>query len=89
MCLPVDASVGFGDVRIGDALGAGPPHSVARGHFAPPTLETVVEPRHPEDRAALHTALTRLTEQDPLIGLRHDAVRGEITVEGLAFSHTT
>ncbi|MEV0634948.1 hypothetical protein AB0I77_08265 [Streptomyces sp. NPDC050619] len=27
---------------------------------------------------ALHLALTRLAEQDPLIGLRHDEVRREI-----------
>ncbi len=43
-----------------------------RAHFAPPTLETVVLPRDPADRRALHLALTRLAEQDPLIGVRLD-----------------
>nr|WP_243859248.1 hypothetical protein [Amycolatopsis arida] len=37
-------------------------------------------PRRPADRAALHAALTRLAEQDPLINLRQDDVRREIAV---------
>src|SRR4051812_39215985 len=36
----------------------------------PPPLEPVVVPLHPDDRGALHAALTQLAEQDPLIGLR-------------------
>ncbi|MYR59511.1 GTP-binding protein, partial [Streptomyces sp. SID625] len=32
------------------------------------------------DRGALHLALTRLAEQDPLIGLRHDEARGQTSV---------
>ncbi|WP_314171750.1 TetM/TetW/TetO/TetS family tetracycline resistance ribosomal protection protein [Streptomyces winkii] len=72
---------GLAGVRIGDTVGAA---EVVRGaareqhHFAPPTLETVVTPARPEDRGALHTALTQLAEQDPLIGLRQDELRGEI-----------
>ncbi|MFJ8917774.1 GTP-binding protein [Amycolatopsis sp. NPDC102389] len=66
------------DVRIGDALGA---RARAReALFSPPTLETVVSPVCPADRGPLHQALTRLTEQDPLIGLRHDEVRQETSV---------
>ncbi|MEU6372333.1 translation factor GTPase family protein [Streptomyces sp. NPDC046909] len=69
---------GLGDIRIGDALGE--PRK-AHGHFfAPPTLETVVVPGPDTDRRALHRALTRLAEQDPLIGLRHDEVRQETSV---------
>ena len=67
---------GLGDVRIGDPIGV----SRERGgqyHFAPPTLETVVVPG-PDDRRALHVALTQLAEQDPLIGLRQDEVRQEL-----------
>ena len=37
-------------------------------------------PTHSEDRGALHAALAQLTEQDPLIGLRQDDARGEISV---------
>jgi ribosomal protection tetracycline resistance protein len=60
---------GLDAVRIGDPIGR--PGGAAAGHlFAPPTLETVVEPRHPADRGALHAALSQLTEQDPLIDLR-------------------
>lgn len=66
---------GVAGVRIGDALGAAPPRRVDR-HFAPPTLESVVEAA---DRGALHTALAQLAEQDPLIALRRDE-RGEICV---------
>ncbi|MFG1967877.1 GTP-binding protein [Nonomuraea fuscirosea] len=50
------------------------------GHFAPPTLETVVSPGRAADRGALHLALSRLAEQDPLIGLRQDDVRQEVSV---------
>ncbi|PWI13698.1 GTP-binding protein [Streptomyces sp. Act143] len=69
---------GLGDIRIGDPLGE--PRK-AHGHFfAPPTLETVVVPGPGTDRRALHIALGRLAEQDPLIGLRHDEVRQELSV---------
>ncbi|MET0865834.1 MAG: translation factor GTPase family protein, partial [Nakamurella sp.] len=50
------------------------------GHFAPPTLETVVLPTIVANRAALHTALQQLAEQDPLINLREDTGRREISV---------
>jgi ribosomal protection tetracycline resistance protein len=69
---------GLAEVRIGDALGTPP---TGPGHrFAPPTLETVVLPDRPGDRGALHDALTRLAEQDPLINLRHDGIRQEVSV---------
>ncbi|MFC9863457.1 MULTISPECIES: GTP-binding protein [unclassified Streptomyces] len=70
---------GLADIRIGDTIGdaaAGP----AVHHFAPPTLETVVVPRRRADRGALHLALGRLAEQDPLIALRHDDIRQEVSV---------
>ncbi len=51
-----------------------------RHHFSPPTLETVVVPRRTADKGALHTALTQLAEQDPLINLRQDEKRQEISV---------
>ncbi len=35
-------------------------------------------PRRPADKGALHAALAQLAEQDPLIGLRRDDVRGEL-----------
>ncbi|MFJ7073880.1 GTP-binding protein [Streptomyces sp. NPDC098781] len=69
---------GLADIRIGDAIGE--PRK-ADGHlFAPPTLETVVDPADGTDRQALHRALTLLAEQDPLIDLRHDEVRQETFV---------
>ncbi|MFJ9630608.1 GTP-binding protein [Streptomyces sp. NPDC101175] len=66
---------GLGGIRIGDAIGV--PRTAYEHVFAPPTLETVVVPDPDADRRALHLALTRLAEQDPLIGLRHDEVRQE------------
>jgi len=69
---------GLGEIRIGDAIGA--PRKAYEHFFAPPTLETVVVPGPDADRRALHLALTRLAEQDPLIGLRHDEVRQETAV---------
>jgi ribosomal protection tetracycline resistance protein len=67
---------GLGEVRIGDEIGERRGHG-GEHHFAPPSLETVVVP-DPEQRGALHTALTQLAEQDPLIGLRFDEVRREL-----------
>jgi ribosomal protection tetracycline resistance protein len=67
---------GLVEARIGDAIGERRGHG-GEHHFAPPTLETVVLP-DPAHRRALHTALTQLAEQDPLIGLRLDDVRQEL-----------
>jgi ribosomal protection tetracycline resistance protein len=69
---------GLGGVRIGDAIGE--PRGNAAHHFAPPSLETVVVPARPADKGALHAALTQLAEQDPLINLRQDPIRQEISV---------
>lgn len=69
---------GLGEIRIGDSIGL--QRKEVEHVFAPPTLETVVVPGPDADRRALHLALTRLAEQDPLIGLRHDEVRQETAV---------
>ena len=70
---------GLGEVRIGDAIGVS--RRIADRHqFAPPTLETVVVPRRPAQKGALHVALAQLAEQDPLIDLRQDDVRQELFV---------
>jgi ribosomal protection tetracycline resistance protein len=69
---------GLAEVRIGDAVGA--EHRNAEHHFAPPTLETVVVPDCPADRGPLRVALARLAEQDPLIDVRQDDVRQELSV---------
>ena len=80
---------GLADARVGDQIGspAGAGTDAAPGAapppgriFAPPTLETVVVPARARDRAALHAALSRLAEQDPLINLRQDDVRQELLV---------
>jgi ribosomal protection tetracycline resistance protein len=68
---------GLGEVQIGDAIGISRT-SVERRYFAPPTLETVIVPRRPADRGALHVALAQLDEQDPLINLRQDDIRQEL-----------
>ena len=75
---------GLAGIQVGDTLGAPPAtsaqHQVTAHHFAPPTLETVVWPARPADRAALHAALAQLAEQDPLINLRQDDARSELVV---------
>jgi ribosomal protection tetracycline resistance protein len=70
---------GLTEVQVGDPIGTARTAGPGR-HFAPPTLETVVVPASPSYRGALHAALTQLAEQDPLIGLRQDDVRHEISV---------
>ena len=71
--------LGAGTVRIGDVLGAAAGRRPTCTPFAPPTLETVVEPAGRQQRGALHVALTQLAEQDPLIDLRRDETRGEMS----------
>jgi ribosomal protection tetracycline resistance protein len=70
---------GLADVRIGDPVGV-PPEPAPQGVFARPTLETVVEPVRRGAGGALRVALTQLAEQDPLIDVRQDDVRPEISV---------
>jgi ribosomal protection tetracycline resistance protein len=76
---------GLASVRVGDVVTVG---AVSRSgvdartarHFAPPTLSTVVVPDDPGRRADLRRALTFLAEQDPLIDVRQDDVRHEISL---------
>ena len=70
---------GLAEIQVGDAVGS-PSRQAERHQFAPPTLETVVVPRDPHDRGALRAALAQLAEQDPLINVRQDDVRQEISV---------
>ena len=69
---------GLAEVRVGDTVGVPPPGEQHR--FAPPTLETVVVPRDPGERGALHAALGQLAEQDPLINVRQDDARQELSL---------
>ncbi len=68
---------GLGEIRIGDSIGQ--QRDIGR-YFAPPSLETVVSAVRPEQTGALHAALTQLAESDPLINLRQDEIRHEISV---------
>jgi ribosomal protection tetracycline resistance protein len=69
---------GLGDVRIGDAIGAS--GADPEQHFAPPSLEAIVDPVAERERGVLRAALSELEEQDPLIGVRQDDDRQEIHV---------
>ena len=69
---------GLGEIQIGDWLGE--PHRGAEHHFAPPTFEAVVEAVDPADGQRLRVALGQLAEQDPLIDVRQDDTRAEISV---------
>jgi len=71
---------GLAEIQVGDAVGSPTASSAERHQFAPPTLETVVVPRDPHDRGALHAALAQLAEQDPLIDVRQDDIRQEMSV---------
>jgi ribosomal protection tetracycline resistance protein len=67
---------GVDSAAIGDVFGPGSNHHSVQ--FARPSLATVVEPLDVADRPALHAALVRLAEQDPLIALRQDDERREL-----------
>ena len=70
---------GLGEIQIGDTIGRSRTGATDH-HFAPPTLETVVVPSTPDDKARLRVALAQLAEQDPLINVRQDDIRQEISV---------
>ena len=70
---------GLVEVQVGDAVGV-PREAAGQHRFAPPTLETVVTPRGPGGHGALRAALAQLAEQDPLINVRQDDARREISV---------
>jgi ribosomal protection tetracycline resistance protein len=71
---------GLNEIKIGDTIGEPTPTASGRGSFAPPTLESVVVPRRPRDKGALYVKLEQLAEQDPLINVRRDDRRNEISV---------
>jgi ribosomal protection tetracycline resistance protein len=70
---------GLATIKIGDPVGV---RGVAahHPHFAPPSLESIVEPSRRADRGALMAALDELAEEDPLIDVRRDGVRREVFV---------
>jgi ribosomal protection tetracycline resistance protein len=70
---------GVGPLRVGDVLGAARAGD-AQQQFASPMLEAVVQPREPHRGGALRAALTQLAEQDPLIDVRSDDERHEVSV---------
>ena len=70
---------GLHEIRIGDRIG-GPGTDGAWHQFPPPTLESVVVARTSDDRSRLRVALAQLADQDPLINVRQDDTRREISV---------
>jgi ribosomal protection tetracycline resistance protein len=70
---------GLAEIQIGDSIGNAPGRTMAH-EFPPPTLESVVVPVDPDDRQRLRVALAQLAEQDPLINVRQDDTRHEISV---------
>ena len=71
---------GLGTARVGDAIGEPPPGDEATARFPRPTMEAVVVARKPEESGSLRAALAQLAEQDPLIDVRQDDTRHEISV---------
>ncbi|MDQ3875604.1 MAG: TetM/TetW/TetO/TetS family tetracycline resistance ribosomal protection protein [Actinomycetota bacterium] len=71
---------GLAEIQIGDTIGEPTPRTPARDSFAPPTLESVAVPRRAADKGALFVALEQLAEQDPLIDVRRDDRRRQISV---------
>jgi ribosomal protection tetracycline resistance protein len=69
---------GLDTARIGDPIGAW--SRPTADQFVRPSLETVVDPVDPADRVTLYAALGQLAEQDPLIDVRQDDSRREVSV---------
>jgi ribosomal protection tetracycline resistance protein len=70
---------GLAEIRIGDRIGETGTED-AQHYFPPPTLESVVVAAEPDDRERLRVALSQLAEQDPLIDVRQDDTRHELSV---------
>ncbi|WP_405650714.1 tetracycline resistance ribosomal protection protein Otr(A) [Streptomyces sp. NBC_00019] len=84
----IAALTGLAGIRVGDRLGE---LTDRAPQFAPPTLQTEVSARRPEQAARLRSALLTLADQDPLIHARPtDAgttallLYGEVQMEVLA-----
>ncbi len=71
---------GLGAVRVGDAIGVPPPGEAETARFPRPALEAVVYPLRAEQQGSLRAALGQLAEQDPLIDVRQDDTRRELSV---------
>ena len=71
---------GLGAVRVGDAIGEPPPGEEETARFPRPALEAVVFALRPDEQGSLRAALAQLAEQDPLIDVRQDDHRHEISV---------
>ena len=70
---------GLDEVQIGDRIGE-IGTDATDDQFPPPTLESVVVARDPDDRARLRVALAQLAEQDPLIDVRQNDDLHEVAV---------
>jgi ribosomal protection tetracycline resistance protein len=70
---------GLADIQVGDSIGEVAAAGV-RAQFPPPTIEAIVVSRDPRERGRLHEALAQLAEQDPLIDVRQDDERQELSV---------
>ncbi|MFM6847928.1 MAG: GTP-binding protein [Terrabacter sp.] len=71
--------VGLSRARVGDVIG-NDDRPTGAAQFAPPTLETVVDPVRERDHGRLQAALLQLAEEDPLIDVRRDERRRELAV---------
>jgi ribosomal protection tetracycline resistance protein len=71
---------GLSAIQIGDTIGEPRPTAGTGRSFAPPTLEAVVVPSNASEKGSLYVALEQLAEQDPLINVRRDDVRRELSV---------
>jgi ribosomal protection tetracycline resistance protein len=69
---------GLHEIQIGDRIGETGTDGARQ--FPPPTLESVVVPNVPDEKARLRVALAQLAEQDPLIDVRQDDSRRELSV---------
>ena len=71
---------GLSQIQIGDTIGEPGSRAAVANSFAPPTLESVVAPCRDGETGRLYAALAQLAEQDPLINVRRDDRRQEISV---------
>ncbi len=77
------------DVRTGDTLGSGKGAVAALAALAPPdpVFSIALRPKERKDEVKLSTALQRLVEEDPSIGLQHQQDSSETLLSGHGEMH--
>ncbi len=75
------------DVATGDVLTTGAPVAFPPVRFPPPLMSFAVTARTQADEDKMHSALRRMTDEDPTLDVHRDEQTGDFLVGGLSQMH--